>query len=306
MKICLIGRTAILAAIGKEGLSRGHEIAAIVTAKESPETVEDQFVIESFSQLHGIALFKTPNFDDVVDQLHGLGIDIGLSINYVSILNDSHIKLFRLGILNAHGGDLPRYRGNACQAWAILNGESSISLCIHRMVGELVDSGDIINRESISISDKTYIGDVYEWMASRIPEMIVNSAEILELNPHFVLQAQSSQPEDSLRTFPRRPEDSHICWRDSRIHILRLVRASSRPFSGAYSTLNGKRITIWRAEEVEHSPFNSVPGQVVCLNSHSFDVSVEKGSSAIRVTDARMENGNDWRHEIRSTRARLI
>ena len=28
-----------------------------------------------------------------------------------------------VGILNAHGGDLSKYRGNACQAWAILNGE---------------------------------------------------------------------------------------------------------------------------------------------------------------------------------------
>ena len=33
------------------------------------------------------------------------------------------ISIFTLGILNAHGGDLPRYRGNACQAWAIINGE---------------------------------------------------------------------------------------------------------------------------------------------------------------------------------------
>ena len=33
------------------------------------------------------------------------------------------IDFFELGILNAHGGDLPRYRGNACQAWAIINGE---------------------------------------------------------------------------------------------------------------------------------------------------------------------------------------
>ena len=38
-----------------------------------------------------------------------------------------------------------RYRGNACQAWAILNGEK-ISLCIHKMIGGELDSGDIITR----------------------------------------------------------------------------------------------------------------------------------------------------------------
>ena len=38
------------------------------------------------------------------------------------MFSQSTIDLFPLGIL-IHGGDLPKYRGNACQAWAIINGE---------------------------------------------------------------------------------------------------------------------------------------------------------------------------------------
>ena len=52
---------------------------------------------------------------------------------------------------NAHGGDLPRYRGNACQAWAIINGENKIGLCIHKMIGGELDISDIIARDFLKI-----------------------------------------------------------------------------------------------------------------------------------------------------------
>ena len=68
-------------------------------------------------------------------------------MNYTGIIPQSIIDIFQYGILNAHGGDLPRYRGNARQAWAH-NGEKSIGLCIHKMIGGEIDMcGDIIARD---------------------------------------------------------------------------------------------------------------------------------------------------------------
>ena len=37
--------------------------------------------------------------------------DIVISVNYSGIIPQEVIDLFDNGILNAHGGDLPRYRG---------------------------------------------------------------------------------------------------------------------------------------------------------------------------------------------------
>ena len=47
---------------------------------------------------------------------------------------------------NAHAGDLPRYRGNACANWAIINGEDKVGLSIHKMDAGL-DSGPIIQKK---------------------------------------------------------------------------------------------------------------------------------------------------------------
>jgi methionyl-tRNA formyltransferase len=306
MKVAIIGRTGTIASIGLECVARGHEVVAVVTAKESLETVSAREVIKKFVEEIGCGFFLAPNLDQIADQIKELSpIDIALSVNYPSILKPSHIQLFRLGVLNAHGGDLPRYRGNACQSWAILNGESSISLCIHKMIGDQLDAGDILMKESMPLTDDTYIGQIYEWMESRIPEMMVSSAEQLLKNPDFVFEQQSSDPNDSLRTYPRNKEDGRIRWSDQLPSILRLIRASSHPFSGAFAYLGKERITIYRAEERVYPPINSVPGQILALSDNWFDVSVEDGSRAIRVTEATTESEIEWCEVIRSIRDRL-
>ena len=108
------------------------------------------------------------------------------------------MQRFRHGILNAHGGDLPKYRGNACQAWAILNGEEKIGLCVHKMVGGELDSGVIIERESMILDQSTKVGECYEWMNKRIPELFLSAVQRLEENEDYYLEAQSTNPGDAI------------------------------------------------------------------------------------------------------------
>ena len=77
------------------------------------------------------------------------------------------------------------------------------------------------------------------------------------------------------------------------------------PFTGAFAFVGNSRITIWRAHEVYHHPFNSVPGQILGIGNDWFDVSADDGSCAIRVTDATLDTGEDWQVVIRSIRTRL-
>jgi methionyl-tRNA formyltransferase len=306
MRIVLIGRTSLLIRIGREALNRGHTIVAIVTAKESPESTDDSVLIRSFANEISASYFNTWRLVNIHSELEALGsLDIGLSVNYVSIIDDLSIAKFQFGILNAHGGDLPRYRGNACQAWAILNGEESVGLCIHKMIGGLIDSGDIVQRDYLKINEATYIGEIIDWINSQSPIMMLNAAEILEKDPTFALEKQSLDLNDSLRTFPRNPDDALITWSDSKAQILRLIRASSSPYLGAFSYIEGKKIVIWRAKAVSHPPISSVAGQIVDFTDYWFDVSVSDGSEVIRVEYATVNGSPLWRNHIKSIRQRL-
>jgi methionyl-tRNA formyltransferase len=42
------------------------------------------------------------------------GAQAGVSINWPTLMSADTCAAVPIGILNAHAGDLPRYRGNAC------------------------------------------------------------------------------------------------------------------------------------------------------------------------------------------------
>lgn len=286
MNIAIIGRTEILYSTVELLHRSGHRISCIITAKEAPEYSKNQ---ENFKQLASklkVPYASTASIMNEFEILAQTNSDIAVSVNYTGIIPEKVIKLFPLGILNAHGGDLPRYRGNACQAWAIINGEKKIGLCIHRMIGGELDRGDIIDREYYKLIRDTRIGEVYKWMSERIPELFLEAIQRLEYDPDFILESQSKNPADALRCYPRRPEDGKINWNMSAEQITRLVNASSEPYSGAYTTLDEEKCVIWRAEIFEDNEhWCGIPGQVSSINHNSETVTVLTGEGKVRITE---------------------
>ena len=126
------------------------EIAHVITSKEAPEYTKKVSDFEEFAKNYNVPFINSPRIKENHESIiKSSKPDIGISMNYTSIIDSSVINIYKMGILNAHGGDLPKYRGNACQAWAILNGEKKIGLCVHKMIGGELDSGDIITKNAL-------------------------------------------------------------------------------------------------------------------------------------------------------------
>lgn len=284
-RVAVLGRTRWLLDAASSIAERGHQIAIVWTSK--PETfygVDE----ESFRRLAADvgARFETGHIgsrSNLIETLTESDCELAVSVNWPSVLPADVLNVFPKGILNAHAGDLPRYRGNACPNWAILNGEEAIGLCIHLMAAEL-DAGPIVLRDTLSIGNNTYITDVYEWLDKQIPQMLADAVDGL-VSGRLVPQPQPDDPSLSLRCYPRRPEDSKIDWSWQRQHLLRVIRASSRPFEGAFTTLEGQRkVVIWRAEpEDPPGSFCAVPGQI-CFRAGE-DPIVAAGDGMIRLTE---------------------
>jgi len=292
MKCAIIGRTFKLYKTAEALLEAGHKIAAVVTAKAAPEYPVSASDFEELAHNSGARFLQTARIDKHPDTLLEYGsLDVGISVNYPGIIPQSVIDSFRLGILNAHGGDLPRYRGNACQAWAILNGEDQIGLCIHKMVGGELDSGDIIERDYFPLSIDSRIGEVHEWMNQRVPDMFLSAVGKLSAEPAYILERQSRDPADALRCYPRCPSDARIDWTRSNREILRLINASSEPYAGAFGVFRGKNIIVWRAHLPAHDVENccAVPGQVARIDSESGDVTIITGAGKLVITDIEYE-----------------
>jgi len=305
MKVAIIGRTETLYETACMLRAAGHEIVCIITSKEAPEYTRSADDFCNLANQWGIPFICSPTSEECYNFLSKKQADIAISINYSSIIPTRIVNIFTLGILNAHGGDLPRYRGNACQAWAILNSEERIGICIHKMIGDELDSGDIITRDYMLIDHTTKVTHIWEWMRQRIPNLMIEAIEKLAHNTNYILESQSKDPKNALRCYPRRPEDGKIDWKVSAIEILRLINASNKPYAGAFCEFEGENLIIWDAELVDDGEiFCAVPGQVTKIENGFIEVACKEGKIAILICE---KNGVIYTPSaiIKSIRTRL-
>jgi methionyl-tRNA formyltransferase len=310
MRLAIIGRTEWLYDAADLLRRGGHEIGLVITAREAPEYRRTADDFRRLAEDCGARFLQTPKLDtpEVLEAIAGAGHPrLAVSMNCPEIISQETIDRFPLGILNAHCGDLPRYRGNACPAWAILNGEDQIGLCVHRMVGGQLDAGDIIARARRPLAIDDRIGDVFEWLGRETPRLFLEAVSRLDDDPHHVLEKQSEDPADALRCYPRTLEDARIAWRRTNEQVLRLINASSEPFPGAFCTYEGQRLTIWRARlHADDEKYLAVPGLVAAIDGGDGSIIVACGAGKVRITTVGCE---DRRFApatlIRSTRKRL-
>jgi methionyl-tRNA formyltransferase len=104
----------------------------------------------------GVPVFQpaSVNAADGIAMLRSLNPDLLVVAAYGQILSKEVLSIPTHGAINVHGSLLPKYRGAAPVAWAILNGETETGVTIIRMTAGL-DAGDMLAKASIPIGDET-------------------------------------------------------------------------------------------------------------------------------------------------------
>ncbi len=262
MRFAALGRTHLLYDAIEACVAAGHDCVAIATAAPAAEYLRGPDDFRRLADRLGCAFVDAGSRLDARarDAFERSQAEVAISVNWPVVLPGDVRALFPLGVLNAHAGDLPRYRGNACPNWAILQGESTVVVSVHAMVDE-IDAGPVLLRRACPLDDHTYIGDVYAFLERAVPELFVEALALLVVGSAD-WQPQPRDPALALRCFSRRPEDGLIDWERPAVELARLVRASAEPLAGAFAFLDGSRITVWRAHAEPAVGLLGVPGQV--------------------------------------------
>lgn len=311
MRVVFLGRTQMLMRTIELFEKSEHTIVGIGTCKASKEYLVDEHDFRKKADELGVPFFCNAkiNSQGIQGILESMKADIAISINWLTVIQETTIKLFSYGILNGHPGDLPRYRGNACPNWAIINGEEKVGLAVHFMEAGSLDSGDVVLRNYIDISMNTTIGEIYEKMEILFPEMFLKAVEKIEQVGKQAGVPQSKKREQILRCYPRVPSDSCINWNQNCVEIDRLIRASGYPFQGAYTFLNGKtKIYIQKAGIVPYEfPSVVVCGQVVVRDCENDCVGIAAKDGVIMIYQLSDENFVQCKvtEKIRSMRDRM-
>ena len=181
----------------------------------------------------------------------------GILLGVHSLIKPEIFQQFPLGVFALHASLLPQLKGWSPLNWAILLGFKETGVTLFKLVKEM-DAGPIVSQQKFSILESDYISDLIQKSYTAINECFGVFTEKLFLN---TLTCTEQDAEKSTFCLQRREEDSRINWRESAESIIRLIKASSIPYFGAFSILNGKKVRIFRAKKGKLA-VSGRPGQI--------------------------------------------
>jgi len=213
-------------------------------------------------------------------------VDLMLAVCWRYMIPTNVYRRPRLGTFVLHDSLLPKYRGFSPTVWAIINGEDHTGVTFFEIADE-VDAGDIIDQKRVDIGPDDTIATVME----RVNEIYL---DLLEWNLNKLIGGKAPRyPQDHSQatyTCKRLPEDNEIDWALSSERIYNLIRAVTKPYTGAYTYLSGKKIKVWSAKRLSgfHQYVGRIPGRVVEIRPGEGSV-VLTGNGALLLTQIQIE-----------------
>jgi methionyl-tRNA formyltransferase len=199
---------------------------------------------------------------EALAELQALRPDVIIVAAYGHILPAVVLDLPPFGSLNVHASLLPRWRGAAPVAAAILAGDDTTGVTIMRMDAGL-DTGPILSQRSQGIAPEDTRGS----LTARLAQL---GADLLrDTLPNWLAGALKPQSQDeALATYAPliKKEEGRIDWGEPADDIARRVRAF-HPWPGAFTYWEDKVLKILRANFVESrwgkESDELVPGMVI-------------------------------------------
>jgi methionyl-tRNA formyltransferase len=178
--------------------------------------------------------------DEARDLFAQIKPDAAVIIAYGQIIPRRLLEIPRLGWMNLHASLLPKYRGAAPIAWAIINGESKTGLTTMRLDPGL-DTGPILLQREIAIGGDETAPELAGRMAELGAPLVAESLVKLERGEIAPIPQDSTQASHApLLT----KEHGRIDWAQPAAEIYNRIRGLA-PWPGAFSTFRGRLCHVW-------------------------------------------------------------
>ena len=257
----------------------GQTVVMCVTQPDRPRgrglTVEPSPVKRAAERL-GLPLMQPARLAAAVFQ--ALAPEVGVVAAYGQLIPREVLALPTHGMLGVHPSLLPKYRGAAPVAWAILNGESTTGVTIFRL-NELLDAGEILSEQTVVIEP----GEDAQALTTRLAHL--SAGALLRTLETMAGGRLNARPQDETRASlaPKLTKaQGEIDWQRPAEFIDRLVRATI-PWPGAATRWRGGGLKIWSAGIGEPGTnASAAPGTVLEAAADALAVATGRGTLLIR------------------------
>lgn len=173
------------------------------------------------------------NTPEGVAALRALQPELMVVAAYGQILSNEVITTPTVGTINVHASLLPKYRGAAPVAYAILNGETTTGVTIIKVTPGL-DSGDMILQESLDILPTDTTGTLEARLADVGAKLAVEAVRLYKAGP---VEGMKQDPALVTKAPKIKKERGLIDWNQPAETIVNHVRAM-QPWPTAYTFLH--------------------------------------------------------------------
>jgi methionyl-tRNA formyltransferase len=241
-------------------LAGPHAVVAAVTQPDRPrgrgQRLSPSPVAET-AERAGVPAWRTERVGDAafVERLRGLDADLGVVVAFGQFLPKAVRELPRAGfLLNAHASLLPRHRGAAPIAHAILAGDAETGISVMRVDREM-DAGPVALEKRTAIGPAETTGELEERLA-RLAADAIEEAVARYAAGGLAWRAQDVAHATLAPKITG--EDARLDWRDAAAALARRVRAMA-PRPGAWTVCDGERVRILGARALP-GPAADAPG----------------------------------------------
>jgi methionyl-tRNA formyltransferase len=231
----------------------GCNIVGVITAPDKPggrgmqlqQSAVKKYAVENNLFVLQPEKLKNPEF---LEELKSLHADVQIVVAF-RMLPEVVWNMPPIGTINVHGSLLPQYRGAAPINWAVINGEKETGVTTFKLKHE-IDTGDILLQQSFSIGENETAGEVHDRMKEIGAQLLLKTVNELAAGTlHETPQSQIANLKSEIHHAPKIfTETGKIDFTKTEDEVHNLIRGLS-PFPGAFTTLNGKMLKIYKSEK---------------------------------------------------------
>ncbi|QWW18693.1 methionyl-tRNA formyltransferase [Schaalia sp. 19OD2882] len=177
---------------------------------------------------------------EAAEFVEGAGADLGVVVAYGGLVPTRILEAPRLGWINLHFSDLPRWRGAAPVQWAIREGDSATASCVFQLE-EGLDTGPVFSRIRTPIGRED-AGELLSRMSREGATQVLDVVEDLEQGTALAVAQDPFAEVTRARMLTH--EDGFIDFTEDADHVDRVIR-SVTPNPGAWTRLpDGRRMKL--------------------------------------------------------------
>ena len=273
-------------------VARGEEVVGVFTQPDRPSGRGRKLTpppVKVFAEEKGIPVFQPERIRrDGVEDLQRLAPDLCVTAAFGQILSQEILDIPRLGNINVHASLLPRHRGSAPIAHAILQGDR-IAGVTTMMMDQGIDTGDMLLKAETEIGETETCGELTARLSALGAELLGETLDRLAAGTlERIPQEEEKMTYDPMLT----KEMSHLDF----TMPARLVRGrinGLNPWPCAAVEQKGERLKLLRASEAEGA---GRPGEILEADPRK-GLIVACGEGAVRILEVQAPGGKRLRAE---------